>query len=518
MSADAEGHDGVQAEVLAFLRKSEAWPGRPAAVETVETHGAVVFLAGAEALKIKRAVKLPYLDFSTLEARRRFSERELQLNRPHAPDIYLGVVPVTREADGRLAIGGRGRAIEWAVRMRRFEEDDLLSRAVARHGMTPQLAAELAGMVARYHASAPQGVLAPNGLEAVAESIASSLTAAGDRRIVEKGAKLGAGLAAALAATRDIRRERAEAGRVRRCHGDLHLNNIVLWQGKPVPFDCIEFDEALATVDTLYDLAFLIMDLERNGARAAANVVLSRYLWLTGSDIDVRGLAALPLYLGLRAGVRAMVALDRSHVTGVTEDLLHHVADTVDLANRCLAPQQPRLVAVGGLSGTGKTVLASALAPLFGAVPGALHLRSDLERKRLAGVGELTRLPEHAYTRGFAGRVYACLAERASLALRAGHSVVVDAVYALGAEREQIEQVARDCGAGFAGLWLEAGSDVLKARVETRRNDASDATSAVVDLQARLDTGPIAWRRIDAGRPAPAVLADARSELGLARI
>lgn len=518
MSANAAEHDGVQAEVLAFLRGTGAWPGRPDAVATVETHGAVVFLAGDEALKIKRAVKLPYLDFSTLDARRRFSERELQLNRPHAPDIYLGVVPVTREVDGRLAIGGRGRPVEWAVRMRRFDEADLLSRSVARHGMTPQIAAALAGMVARYHASAPRGVPAANGLEAVAGSISSSLEASGDRRIVAKRAELGARIAAALSATGEIRRERAEAGCVRRCHGDLHLNNIVLWQGRPVPFDCIEFDEALATIDTLYDLAFLIMDLERNGARAAANAVLSLYLWLTGSDIDVRGLAALPLYLGLRAGVRAMVALDRAHVTAATAELLDHVADTLDLANRCLAPPPPRLVAVGGLSGTGKTVLASALAPLFGAVPGALHLRSDLERKRLAGVGELDRLPEHAYTQGSAARVYACLAERAGLALRAGHSVVVDAVYALRPERDEIERVARDSGARFAGIWLETSADVLKARVEARVNDASDATPAVVDLQARLDTGSIAWRRIDAGRPAPAVLADALPALGPARI
>ncbi len=515
MSGCGDGDGGAQGEVIAFLRGTNAWPSRPAAVETVETHGAVVFLAGREALKIKRAVKLPYLDFSTLEARRRFSERELQLNQPHAPEIYLGVVPITREADGRLAIGGRGEPVEWAVSMRRFDEDDLLSRVVARHGMTPRLAAELADVVARYHAAAPPGAAGPDGLEAVAASISRSLRAAGDARIVEKGAELSARLAAALAATREIRRQRAEAGCVRRCHGDLHLNNIVLWRGMPVAFDAIEFDESLATIDTLYDLAFLIMDLERNGARAAANVVLSRYLWLTGSVIDVRGLAALPLYLGLRAGVRAMVALDRAHVTGVTEALLDHVADTLDMASRCLAPPPACLVAVGGLSGTGKTVLASSLAPLFGAVPGALHLRSDLERKRLAGVGERTRLPENAYTQASASEVYACLAERAHLALHAGHSVVVDAVYALGAERAAIERVARECGAKFAGLWLEASPETMKARVEARKDDASDATPAVVDFQSRLDTGNVAWTRLDAGRSASAVLAGATAVLAL---
>ena len=209
--------------------------------------------------------------------------------------------------------------------------------------------------------------------------------------------------------------ERAAAGFVRRCHGDLHLANIVMWEGRPALYDAIEFDEAVATIDTLYDLAFLLMDLDRHNQRPAANIVLNRYLWQSGMPLDLQGLIAMPLFLALRAAIRAMVTADRAAQEDREgrETDLEKARHYLRAALGYLEVAPPQLVAVGGLSGTGKTTLAASLAPWLGRAPGAIHLRTDLERKRLAGVGELDRLPESAYSQEARKRIYDVLHEKA---------------------------------------------------------------------------------------------------------
>jgi uncharacterized protein len=515
-SANSKCDDIVQSEVIAFLRDPSSWIGHPQQVEVIETHGALIFLAGDSVLKMKRAVRLSYLDFSTLSARHKFSKREFEINNPHAPGLYRGVVAITREANGQLAIGGQGTPVEWVVHMHRFSQDQLLSSVVKGPGIPDTMAIALADAIVAYHQSAPPNFDADDPVESVAHSIHTALSDNTDQRITEAADRFQSMVGSQLSRSADIRRERIEAGCIRRCHGDLHLNNIVLWQGAPVPFDAIEFDEALATVDTLYDLAFLLMDLERSHARITANLVLNRYLWRIGEAIDLRGLSALPLYLGLRAGVRAMVAIDRARLVAKPDTgIVEHLLATMAIADRCLDPPPPRLIAVGGLSGTGKTVLSAGLAPLFGAVPGALHLRTDLERKLLAGVGELERLPVSSYTAKASEVIYQNLVARARMALRAGHSVILDGVFARQAERWAIQSLADEFGVFLQAIWLEGQPDVLKSRVASRMGDASDATPDVVDLQRNIDTGPITWQRIDASRPKAVVLADAISALGL---
>ena len=508
--------DIVQSEVIAFLRDASSWAGHPHQVEVIETHGALIFLAGDSVLKMKRAVRLPYLDFSTLAARHQFSKREFEINNPHAPGLYCGVVAITRELNGRLAIAGQGTPVEWVVHMHRFSQDQLLSKLVKGPGIYDTMAIALADAILAYHRSAPPNFVANDPIESVAQSIFITLSGTADRRVTEAADRFQSMVGSQISRSADIRRERTEAGCVRRCHGDLHLNNIVLWQGTPVPFDAIEFDEALATIDTLYDLAFLLMDLKRNHARNTANLVLNRYLWRTDKAIDLRGLSALPLYLGLRAGVRAMVAIDRARLVAKPDvGTIEHLLTTMAIADRCLDPPPPRLIAVGGLSGTGKTVLSAGLAPLFGAVPGALHLRTDLERKRLAGVGELKRLPVSFYTAKESEVIYQNLVAQARAALRAGHSVILDGVYARQAERWAIQSLADELGISLQAIWLEGFPNVLKSRVASRIGDASDATPDVVDFQRNIDTGPITWQRIDASRPKAVVLADAIIALGL---
>lgn len=501
--------------VLDALRNPAIWPGRPAKIDVIETHAALIFLAGDAVLKVKRAVTLAYLDFSTLEARRLVCQREIELNAPHAPDLYCGLVPIRQAPDGSISMGGdRGEIVEWGVSMRLFSQDMLLSEMASRGALTTPLMKSLADRVYAYHRAAKREIPASDRIPAVARSIIAAIAASHVSAVRSKSAEVSMLLSHALADSTAVRMQRAEAGCVRRCHGDLHLRNIVLWQGEPVPFDALEFDEELATIDTQYDLAFLLMDADRKGGRVHANTLLNRYLWRSGDPLDLAGLEALPLFMGLRACVRAMVALDRAAVT--TDDDGAHVAhaiETLEHAATYLRPIPPSLIAIGGLSGAGKTTLATALAPLIGAAPGALHLRTDLERKWLAGVEELDRLSPDAYSDRQTRATYDRVVERAETTLAAGHSVIVDGVFSAQSERSAMEAIAKRADVPFRGLWLEVAPSLMKARVNKRTSDASDATAAVVDRQLANAPRVHDWTHIDANGPPDEVVQRVRDAL-----
>jgi hypothetical protein len=505
--------------VIAFLADPASYPARPGRVERFETHGALVFLAGADAWKIKRAVRFPYMDFSTLEKRRAVCAREVEVNRRFAPEIYLESAPITRAPDGRLQLRGCGAVVEWAVHMRRFEQGDLLGQVAKAGPLAPELAKALGDVVYASHRDAEPAVRegAADRMGRLLGSIVRTLV--GLRDILDPAAVQSFRERAVdnLHRSRAVLDARAGAGFVRRCHGDLHLNNIVLWRGRPVLFDAIEFDDDLATVDTLYDLAFLLMDLDRSGQRAAANIVLNRYLWRSNAEFDLTGLEALPLFVGLRAGIRAMVTAERAgQEQGRAKALDRQKArELLDAANAYLAPAGPQLIAIGGLSGTGKSTLARALAPEAGPLPGAVHLRSDLERKSLYGVDETERLRPDAYGKAAGDKVYAILRQKAHHVLAAGHAAIVDAVFARPEERARIEAVAADLGVPFRGLWLEAPPEMLLDRVDARVGDASDATGEVVRLQLAGEPGALttAWTAIDAGGSAGATIEKAREVL-----
>jgi len=304
---------------------------------------------------------------------------------------------------------------------------------------------------------------------------------------------------------------RAVAGKVRRGHGDLHLRNVCLFEGKPTLFDCLEFSDELASVDVLYDLAFLLMDLKHRGLADFANLVLNRYLDLTGED---DGLAAMPLFLSLRAAIRAHVtaaAMERAAQRGAQPGTGAEARSYLDLSALLLQPGSRRLVAIGGLSGTGKSTLAAALAPLLG----ARVLRSDVIRKRLFEVAPETPLPASAYTSQVSRRVYRTLGRKAADALDAGYSVIVDAVSLKPAERRSFQSVAEAAGVPFAGLWLAAPAKTMDRRLRVRRHDASDASPEVLAQQLRQDPGTIDWICIDAAAGQEKCLAAARCTLGL---
>lgn len=497
-AAPGQGHS-EQSPVLAFLADPGSWSPRPERVDHVETHGAHVFMAGEQVLKIKRAVRYSYMDFSTLDRRKAACARELEVNSRFAPNLYLGLTPITRESDGGLRIGGQGEVVEWAVAMRRFEERAVLSRIARRGPLGAAIIKPLAAAVFASHRHAEAG-RRPAACEVrrLVLSLARDLATATAPDVVARADGFRAAAGRILDAITPLLDKRGSEGRVRRCHGDLHLNNIVLIEGRPTLFDALEFDETLATVDVLYDLGFLLMDLDAAGHRTDANLLLARYAWLDGTTETLEGLAALPLFLALRAAVRAVVGLQRAAAAPPDSApapgpspaaYMRHALDYLE-------PPPPRLVAIGGFSGTGKSTLGAALAPTFGAAPGALHLRSDLERKSLFGVGETGRLPGEAYTPEAGEAVYSRLLSRAGTALKAGHSVIVDAVFADGGQRKAVETVARQAGAGFQALWLTVTPETAASRIRMRRGDASDATPEVAMAQMKRGAGDVSWRQL----------------------
>jgi predicted kinase len=406
--------------------------------------------------------------------------------------------------------------VEWAVEMRRFDETQTLDHLAAARRIDDALADALGRAVARVHAAAPIAKAA-GFADALSEIITQNdveLRAAPKLFPPQAVSALTDATRGAFERVRALLAARERAGRVARCHGDLHLGNIVLLDGAPVLFDAIEFDPKIATGDVLYDLAFLLMDLIERGLTQAANIVLNRYLNETRRAEDLDALAALPLFLSLRSAIRAKVAAARRALGAAHASAEQSARDYFALAGKLLAPPSPILVAVGGLSGTGKSLLARALATEILPEPGAVLLRSDVERKVLFGVAESDRLPETAYVRDVTTQVYAALVDKARRVIGAGHSAIVDAVFAQRNERAAIAQAAP--GTAFHGLFLTADLATRLSRVGGRKGDASDADAAVARRQEQHDLGAMQWTLVDVSGSPEETLRRAKAALGLA--
>ncbi|MGZ5872809.1 MAG: bifunctional aminoglycoside phosphotransferase/ATP-binding protein [Bradyrhizobium sp.] len=485
----------MQERVFAFL----ADPAEHPDVHRIDTHGASVFLEGDRALKVKRAVRFPFLDYSTLEKRKAACDEEIEINRPFAPQIYRRVVAITQNSDGSLEIDGRGRPVEFAIEMNRFDERQTFDHLAKSGPLDPALIDAVAETIAASHGRASLAPAEPwiHSICGIIEGNSAAFReaacfAAEDIDDLERASR------SAFSRLRGLLEQRGQLGYVRRCHGDLHLANIVLIGDLPVLFDAIEFDPVIASVDVLYDLAFAIMDFLRYGQLAAANRLLNRYLVLTPVE-NLDALAVLPLFMSLRAAIRAHVLLVRIDRNSRDKtDLMRSARVYFDLARRTIRPCPPTLVAVGGLSGTGKSVLARALAPAVPPPPGAVVLRSDVLRKQHFQIKETDRLPESAYRAEVTAKIYETLLQRASRILMQGHSVVVDAVFAQVAERTAISEVARKLNVRFSGHFLEADLAIRQQRVGRREADASDATPEIAGLQEKFDIGPIDWAVVDA--------------------
>jgi aminoglycoside phosphotransferase family enzyme/predicted kinase len=495
MTTSPTGDYGMQERVFAFLTA----PATHSRVHRIDTHAASVFLEGDRALKIKRAVRFPFLDYSTLEKRKAACDEEIKINRQFAPQIYRRVVPITQGSDGSLDIDGAGTPVEYAIEMARFDERQTIDHLAAAGPPNADLVDAIADAIAASHAVAPLAAAEP-WIESIPAFIKGNTTTFRTAACfpAEDIDDLSAASQSAFVGIRELLQRRGREGYVRRCHGDLHLANIVLIERKPVLFDAIEFDPTIASVDLLYDLAFPIMDFIRYDRHAAANALLNRYLGMTSVE-NLDALAALPLFMSLRAAIRANVLLGRLGLACADKpDVLQSARAYFELAHLAIHPPAPTLVAVGGLSGTGKSVLARVLAPDVTPLPGAVVLRSDVLRKQQFQLNETDRLPKSAYQPTVTAQIYETLVQRAVGVLSQGHSVVIDAVFAHETERALICDVARKLNIRFVGLFLAADLATRLSRVSRREHDASDATPEIAEIQEKYNIGAVDWAIIDA--------------------
>ena len=472
-------------------------------IRCYQTHAAVVFLAGDRALKVKRAVRYPFLDYSTLNKRKAACEAELKVNRKFAPQLYRRIVPITREADGALALDGDGEPIEWAVEMTCFDEERTLDHLAERGELDDTLVGKLAVAVAAMHERAERVDPLPwiAALEQFVHNNTSVFQKHGELFPAQTVSDLERQSMSALARLQPLLVERGRQGLVRRGHGDLHLGNIAVLNGEPVAFDALEFDPVIASGDPLYDLAFLLMDLVETGHTRAANRVLNGYFVAARRPADCDGIAALPFFMSLRAAIRAMATASRHDIT--KNDVALSAKRYFDLALDLLRPVKPTIVGIGGLSGTGKSLLAQSLAPSLAPAPGALVFRTDVERKSFYDLAEDQHLPSEAYRPEITERIYRILTDKAARVAKAGHAAIIDAVFARPEERAAIETAAAGIKVAFRGVFLVADLKTRLERVGVRERDASDANADVVIKQEELSIGSVSWAHIDAsGSPA----------------
>jgi aminoglycoside phosphotransferase family enzyme/predicted kinase len=505
-----------QSAVFAYFGDAANHPGSE--IKRIDTHSSVVFLIGARAFKIKRAVKFPFLDYTTLDKRHAACLGELDVNKLFAPQLYHRVVPITRNVNGGIALNGSGDIVEWAIEMQRFDEGQTLDHVAERNGIDDELAEKLARMIAAIHARS-QSVDVDTWLNAVERFLdqndlafrqAPELFPVGPVEVLNRHSR------EALARLRPLLEARGSHGFVRRGHGDLHLGNIALLDGQPVPFDAIEFDPMIAAGDVLYEVAFLLMDLVERRQDRAANIILNRYLLETRKMDGLDGLTALPFFMSLRAAIRAMVLAAQIQRAGPKARA--SLSDTAkvyfNLAVRLLAPSSPVLVAIGGLSGTGKSTLARALAPYLAPAPGAVIVRSDVERKSLFGVEEMVRLAPHAYRPEITAKVYAQLTGRTEQIIAAGHSAIADAVFADSDERTAMARIASKNNVRFCGFFLVADIKTRLDRINTRGPNASDADAEIARQQENHAPDSVDWTIVEVSGSLDETLGKVRAAIG----
>lgn len=493
--------DADVAVLLTRLLTPAAYPHPVTDVRLIETHISWVFLTGDYVYKVKKPVNLGFLDFTSLERRCHFCHEEVRLNRRFAPALYLDVVPIVGPPPAaRIGRPGDihedGEPIEWAVRLRQFDEAGRLDRLLEGGGLSAEGCAELGVEMARVQDRLEiADVASPWGTpEAVSNAIDTTLARLCEHRpeFRERVEGLRREVQRRLAACGSAIETRRRAGRVRQCHGDLHLANLVRHEGRFVAFDSIEFSDTLRWIDVASDVAFLAMDLESRGRADLAAIFTSS--WIEAAD-DHQATCVLPVYMLYRASVRAAVAAIRSAQAeagpradqGTAATAAAETDRYLALAERLLRARPPLLVATSGVSGSGKTTVAGAVAAALGAV----RLRSDVERKRLAGLTP-TQRPRDAveraamYSPEATRRTYARLADLARLILGAGASVVIDAASTRRRERRVLADAARTAGVPLIWLSLEVPEAVAVSRVAARQaagNDASDASVDIVHAQ-----------------------------------
>ncbi len=478
------------ASLVNSLLVAEAFDHPIDSVELIETHISWVILAGDYVYKIKKPVKLAFLDFSDLARRRYYCNEEVRLNRLWAPDIYLGVVPVTIE-NGQAKFAGSGTPVEYAVKMRRFEQDKLLSYELERGTLTVDDMRELGAHVARRHLAAPivNASERDRNVKLTKQFMLDNFTALEGQVENVQLAEIRDWTERELARLGSRLQERFDLGFVRVCHGDLHLGNLVRLPTGITAFDCIEFDEDLRQIDVFCDIAFLLIDLVARRHHDLAAHVLNRYLERTG---DYEGMSVFSVYFVYRCLVRAKVAAIRSLERTNESDRRKDREDLcwyVDMAKRQISPREPILIVMSGMSGSGKTWIST---KLMGFMP-AIRVRSDIERKRMMDLEETEKsyspVGEGIYTAKASREVYQRLFSVARSMLEHEHNVILDAAFLREADRKAAIEVARHAGRFAAIVSVTAPPALMRERITRRTriaDGASEADLKVLDYQ--LDT------------------------------
>ncbi len=477
MKKSGKGQAQDQATLVSSLQRASAFPHPVTEFKVLDTHISWVILTGRFAYKIKKALRLEFLDFSTLDLRCHFCEEELRLNRRWAPELYLDVVAIRGTVEQPTLLGD-GEPIEYAVKMLQFSQDSQLDRQLALGRLTEDDVQALAETIHSYHEAADvvPSIDGPEVMRTVSAPMYDNfgpLATAADGDTVER---LREWTARSLDELRETLVARQQSGFVRECHGDLHLTNLVRLPSGIVPYDCVEFSAALRNMDVMSDLSFLFMDLVSRHREDLAYALVNRYLEKSG---DYAGMRLMDLYFVYHCLIRAKVAAIRN-----TGRSLRELGYRLSIAKKWIEPPAPVLVVMQGLSGSGKTWLSSRLLTLWPAI----RVRSDIERKRLHGLGEFesseSGVAQGIYMESATARVYGHMLQTAETLLHAGYNVILDASFLQREWRDKARELAAGQDAGFVILEPTTPRDELKRRLRARAGERSEASEADVEVLA----------------------------------
>ncbi|GAB4232813.1 MAG: bifunctional aminoglycoside phosphotransferase/ATP-binding protein [Stanieria sp.] len=454
-------------------------------IELVQTHVSYVLLTGDYAYKLKKAVNFGFLDYSTLAKRKHFLQEEISMNRVVAPELYLEVVPITQAGD-KFSLGEEGEAVEYALKMRQFPQENLFINLFEAGKLSIEQMEELGKIVAQFHAqAATNDYISSFGIvakvrEAFDENYQQTEQYVGRVQTQQQLVETQAFTDSFFAEREDLFEARIANHKIKECHGDLHLKNICLWQDKIQLFDRIEFNEPFRFVDVMYDVAFAVMDLDARGRKDFGNAFLNTYLEQTG---DWEGVQLLPLYLSRQAYVRAKVTsflLDDPAISEkVKQEASQTAADYYQQAWEYTQPTQGKLILMSGLSGSGKSTVAKAIARKTGAI----QIRSDAVRKHLAGIALDAKGSDEIYSSEMSQRTYDRLLELGILLAKAGFTIILDAKYDLISLRETVIAAAKANQIPVQIIHCTAPLEVLRDRLSSRSGDISDATADLLASQ-----------------------------------
>ena len=454
-------------------------------IALIQTHISYVLLTGEVVYKLKKPVNFGFLDFSTLEKREHFCHEELRLNQRGAAELYLGVEPITQDGE-TFQLGGTGEVVEYAVKMCQFPQETLLSAMFERGELTEQHLEDLARELAAFHLKAPTNdhILSFGEVsqirQAIDENYDQTVGYVGRSQTQTQFDETRTYTDKLFAEQPELFVSRVQNKWIRECHGDVHLRNICFWHDKILLFDCIEFNEPFRFVDVMFDIAYIVMDLDARNRSDLSNLFLNAYLEQTG---DWEGLQVLPLYLSRQSYVRAKVTSFLLDDPAIAESVKQEASETASryyrLAWEYTRPKSGRLIMMSGLSGSGKSTVARQLARQTGAI----HLRSDAIRKHLGGVALDVKGEADLYTSEMTEKTYDRLLNLGITLASQGYSVILDAKYDRQALRSSVIDQAEAHQIPLEILYCDAPLSVLSDRIQQRQGDISDATADVLNAQ-----------------------------------